>query len=256
MKLFIDADFIVYKATAAAETEIDFGDDVIVVTSRFTDALNATVREINKIKNKFLWDVPEIVLFFSDSKNFRKEIEKSYKGHRNRKKPCGYKRVINALKERYEVIIMPTLEADDSMGVYATKYPDNVICSPDKDMRQIPGKLYDMDNITLINEVDGPRWHLIQSIAGDNTDGYSGVPGLGVKRATALFEEHGYSWTTVVKAFKDKGLDEETALMNARLARILTVDDYDFDKKEPKLWTPTADYRIDDGTGLQAKADT
>ena len=44
--------------------------------------------------------------------------------------------------------------------------------------------------------------------------------------------------------------------MNARLARILTVDDYDFDKKEPKLWTPTADYRIDDGTGLQAKADT
>ncbi len=43
MKLFIDADFIVYKATAAAETEIDFGDDVIVVTSRFTDALNATV---------------------------------------------------------------------------------------------------------------------------------------------------------------------------------------------------------------------
>ena len=151
MKLFIDADFIVYKATAAAETEIDFGDDVIVVTSRFTDALNATVREINKIKNKFLWDVPEIVLFFSDSKNFRKEIEKSYKGHRNRKKPCGYKRVINALKERYEVIIMPTLEADDSMGIYATKYPDNVICSPDKDMRQIPGKLYNMDEITPVS---------------------------------------------------------------------------------------------------------
>ena len=112
-------------------------------------------------------------------------------------------------------------------------------------MRQIPGKLYDMDDITLINEVDGPRWHLIQSIAGDNTDGYSGVPGLGVKRATALFEEHGYSWTTVVKAFKDKGLDEETALLNARLARILTVDDYDFERKEPKLWTPTTDYRID-----------
>ena len=151
---------------------------------------------------------------------------------------------------------MPTLEADDSMGIYSTKYPGNVICSPDKDMRQIPGKLYNMDEITLINNVDGPRWHLIQSIAGDNTDGYSGVPGLGVKRATALFEEHGYSWTTVVKAFKDKGLDEETALMNARLARILTVDDYDFSKKEPKLWSPAADYRIDDGTGSEVKADT
>ena len=252
MKLLIDADYVVYKCAAAAETEVDFGDDVIVVTSRFTDALNATVREINKIKNKFLWDVPEIILFFSDSVNFRKKIEPTYKGHRNRKKPCGYKRVINALKDRYEVIIMPTLEADDSMGIYATQYPDNIICSPDKDMRQIPGKLYNMDEITLIKDFEGPRWHLVQSISGDNTDGYSGVPGLGVKRATALFEEHGYSWKTVLKAFKDKGLDEDTALMNARLARILTVDDYDFEQKEPKLWSPAADYRADDGARPEA----
>jgi len=252
MKLLVDADYVVYKCAAAAESEIDFGDDVIVVTSRFTDALNATVREINKIKNKFLWDVPEIILFFSDSVNFRKKIEPTYKGHRNRKKPCGYKRVINALKNRYEVIIMPTLEADDSMGIYATQYPDNIICSPDKDMRQIPGKLYNMDEITLIKDFEGPRWHLVQSIAGDNTDGYSGVPGLGVKRATALFEEHGYSWKTVLKAFKDKGLDEDTALMNARLARILTVDDYDFEQKEPKLWSPSADYRADDGARPEA----
>ena len=248
MKLLIDADFIVYKATAAAETEIDFGDDVIVVTSRFTDALNATNKEISKLRKHFMWDAPDVILFFSDSTNFRKKIQESYKGHRNRKKPCGYKRVINELKNRYEVIIIPTLEADDSMGIYATKNPGNVICSPDKDMRQIPGKLYNMDDFTLITESDGAKWHLIQSIAGDNTDGYSGVPGLGVKRATALFEEHGYSWKTVLKAFKDKELDEETALMNARLARILTVDDYDFEQKKPKLWSPAADYQIDSGT--------
>ena len=256
LKLLIDADYIVYKATAAAETEIDFGDDVIVVTSRFTDALNATNKEISKLRQRFLWDAPDIILFFSDSINFRKKIQEDYKGHRNRKKPCGYKRVIKELKNRYEVIIMPTLEADDSMGIYATKNPGNIICSPDKDMRQIPGKLYNMDEITLIEDSDGAKWHLIQSIAGDNTDGYSGVPGLGVKRATALFEEHGYSWKTVLKAFKDKGLDEETALLNARLARILTVDDYDFEQKEPKLWSPAANYRIDTGTGFETKVDT
>ena len=255
MKLLIDADYIVYKATAAAETEIDFGDDVIVVTSRFTDALNATNKEISKLRQRFLWDAPDIILFFSDSTNFRKKIQEDYKGHRNRKKPCGYKRVIKELKNRYEVIIMPTLEADDSMGIYATKYPGNIICSPDKDMRQIPGKLYNMDEITLISEEGGAKWHLIQSIAGDNTDGYAGVPGLGVKRATALFDEHGYSWKTVLKAFKDKGLDEETALINARLARILTIDDYDFEQKEPKLWSPAADYKIDNGTGSETQVD-
>ena len=32
MELLIDADFIVYKNCAAAETEIDFGEDVIPVS--------------------------------------------------------------------------------------------------------------------------------------------------------------------------------------------------------------------------------
>ena len=247
MKLLIDADFIVYKSCAAAETEIDWGHDVIMVTSKFSDAMNAVTREITKIKQKFMWDVPEILLFFSDSINFRKSILSDYKGHRNRKKPCGYKRVINALKALHEVIIMPTLEADDAMGIYATKHPGNIICSPDKDMRQIPGKLYNMDEILVIDDLDGPKWHAIQTLSGDQTDGYSGVPGIGVKRATTLFENKGYSWKTIVNAFEEKGLTEEDALINARLARILTVDDYDFKKRKPIPWTPSADYRIDDG---------
>ena len=35
---------------------------------------------------------------------------------------------------------MAELEADDAMGIYATAYPGDIIVSPDKDMRQIPGK--------------------------------------------------------------------------------------------------------------------
>jgi len=89
MKLFVDADYIVYKACAGAESDLDFGDDVIVVVSKFSEAYAAVKCELNKIKNKFMWDVPEVVLFFSDSTNFRKEIMPAYKGHRNRKKPCG-----------------------------------------------------------------------------------------------------------------------------------------------------------------------
>ena len=243
MKLLIDADFIVYKSCAAVETEVDFGDDVILVTSNFSDALAATNRELTKIKNKF-GSFSEMILFFSDSINFRKQILESYKGHRNRKKPCGYKRVINALRKEYKVIIKPSLEADDAMGVYSTKYPGNCIVSPDKDMKQIPGQLYNLDEVFTVSKEDGAKWHLIQALAGDQTDGYSGVPGIGVKRATSLFEEDGYSWKTVTKAFTDKGLTEYDAITNARLARILTADDYDFKNKCPILWTPTADYKI------------
>ena len=243
MKLLIDADFIVYKNCAAVETEVDFGDYVILVTSNFSDALAATNRELTRIKNKF-GTFSEMILFFSDSINFRKQILESYKGHRNRKKPCGYKRVINALRKEYKVIIKPSLEADDSMGVYSTKYPGNCIVSPDKDMKQIPGQLYNLDEVFTVSKEEGAKWHLIQALAGDQTDGYSGVPGIGVKRATTLFDESGYSWKTVLKAFTDKGLTEYDAITNARLARILTADDYDFKNKRPILWTPTPDYQV------------
>ena len=244
MELLIDADYIVYKNCAAAETEIDFGEDVILVTSNFSDAYNATIKELTKIKLEF-GGFPNIKLFFSDTKNFRKKIAPSYKGHRNRKKPCGYKRVINKLKTEFEVIVMPELEADDAMGIYATQYPGNVIVSPDKDMKQIPGTLYNLDERFTITKDSGRAWHFIQCLSGDQTDGYGGVPGIGVKRAATLFDKEGYSWKTAVKAFTDKGLTEEDALMNARLAKILTIDDYDTTKQEVILWTPAADYRVD-----------
>jgi DNA polymerase-1 len=250
MKLLIDADYIVYKSCAGAESEVDWGDDVIMVVSKFSEALSNVKRELKKIEAAF-FDTTDTILFFSDSVNFRKSILDSYKGHRNRKKPCGYRRVIEHLKTEYEVIRMDTLEADDAMGIYATLYPDNVICSPDKDMRQIPGKLYDLDTITEVTPEEGKKWHYIQTLAGDQTDGYSGVPGIGIKRAVSMFEQDGYTWKTIVKAFAEKGLDEDVALQNARLAKILTADDYDLEEQRPILWTPTdASDRADNGAGV------
>jgi len=250
MNLLIDADYIVYKCCAACETEIDYGEDVIFVTSNYSDAYKAVTRDISNITKQF-GDFATPILFFSDSNNFRKKISPDYKGHRNRKKPCGYKRVIRDLRINYEVIVMKTLEADDAMGIYATAHPGNMIVSPDKDMRQIPGKLYNLTDTTYITPEEGAKWHLIQTLAGDQTDGYSGVPGIGVKRAETLFDKEGYSWQTVLKAFNDKGLTEDDALLNARLARILTLDDYDTKRQEPILWTPEVSFTVDDGARLQ-----
>ena len=245
MKLLIDCDYIVYKCCAAAETELDFGDDVIVVTSKFSDAYKCVQRDIDKIKREFPF-YEEMILFFTSPNNFRKKILPEYKGHRNRKKPCGFKRVINQLKKDYKVIVKDTLEADDTMGIYATKYPGNIIVSPDKDMKQIPGKLYNFDETVDITPEEGARWHLIQTMSGDNTDGYSGVPGIGIKRAEKIFSEKGYTWQAVVETFEEKGMTEADALINARLARILTINDYDEAKKEPILWTAPSNYQVND----------
>ena len=78
-------------------------------------------------------------------------------------------------------------------------------------------------------------------MAGDNTDGYSGVPGIGVKKAEKIFEEKGYTWQAVVELLR-KDMTEEDALINARLARILTTDDYDHEKENQSsgnLWDST-----------------
>ena len=244
MKILIDCDYIVYKCCAAAETEMDFGDDVIVVTSNFSDAYKCVKRDLDRIQSDLGSFDDELILFFTSPQNFRKKILHENKGHRQRKKPCGFKRVISELKKNYRVILKDTLEADDALGIYATKFPGNIIVSPDKDMRQIPGKLYDFNETVTISKEQGAKWHLIQTMAGDNTDGYSGVPGIGIKKAEKIFEEKGYTWQAVVETFVEKDMTEEDALVNARLARILQTSDYDHKTKEPILWTPPSDYTI------------
>jgi DNA polymerase-1 len=134
---------------------------------------------------------------------------------------------------------MPQLEADDAMGIHATSNDECVIVSPDKDMKQIPGTLYNLDETFTIDKQSGWEWFLIQTLAGDSTDGYSGAPGFGVKTSVKFFSEHGYTWDSVVKAFESKGLTSDEALLNARLAKILTADDYDFKENRPILWTPS-----------------
>ena len=239
MKLLIDADYIVYKSCAAAEEEIDWGNDVIMVVSSYKDARKNVDKELQRIKDVFPF-YEEMILFFSDSKNFRKKILPDYKGHRNRKKPCGYKRVIRELETEYQVIRMPTLEADDALGIYATANPGNVIVSPDKDMKQIPGQLYTLDQMMSVTPEEGEKMHYLQTLSGDQTDGYSGVPGMGMKRAESWFQKYGYNWDAVVRAFIEKDLTEQDALINARLAKILTVNDYDFEQREPILWSPAS----------------
>jgi len=239
--LLIDSDFVAYKSAQACEECIDFGDDVVIAQSDFKETLKVFERELRKITTAMMDD--EIILYFSSPKNFRKEIFPDYKGHRNRRKPLGYKRLVNHCCDNYNVVIRDTLEADDSLGIDATAYPskDTVLVSPDKDMRQIPGVLWDMTNdVEEITKEDGDRWHLIQALAGDATDGYSGCPGIGVKRASDILNKHKSPWSAVCKAYEDKGLSDDDALMNARLAKILQHEDYDYDKQQPILWRPHA----------------
>lgn len=255
--LLIDTDYLAYKAAQACEEGIDFGDDVIITQSRFSEVLKVFNRELNKITTAMMDD--EVILYFSSPENFRKKIYPDYKGHRNRRKPLGYKRLVNWCKENFSTVIRDTLEADDALGIDATMHElddQPIIVSPDKDMRQIPGVLWNMsDDVEEITKEEGDRWHLIQTLAGDPTDGYPGCPGIGVKRAADLIDKHDFPWEAVCQAFRERGLSDDDALLNARLAKILQAENYDFISNAPILWTATPCAGTDDRTAVQTATD-
>ena len=237
--LLIDSDFLAYKAAQACEIGIDFGEDVIIAQSQISEVLKVFHNELNKVTKAMMED--DFILYFSSTKNFRKKIYPDYKGHRMKRKPLGYKRLVNYCRENHNFKLIEGLEADDTIGIEATQFadPNNIVVSPDKDMRQIPSTLWDMkDDVVEITKDDGDRWHLIQSLSGDPTDGYSGCPGIGVKRASELLDKNENKWEAVCKAYRDRGLSDDDALLNARLAKILQKEDFDYDRNQPILWTP------------------
>ena len=91
-------------------------------------------------------------------------------------------------------------------------------------------------------------------MAGARSIVYGVVPGVGVQRVCDLLEKDGYTWDTVGKAFKSKELVEDTALMNARLAKILQHTDYDAVERRVIPWLPTStSSRTDDGAAVQTE---
>ena len=237
--LLIDSDFLAYKAAQACEIGIDFGEDVIIAQSQFSEVLRVFHNELNKVTKAMMDD--DFILYFSSTENFRKKIYPDYKGHRMKRKPLGYKRLVNYCRENHNFKLIEGLEADDTIGIEATRHadPSNIIVSPDKDLKQIPSVLWNLtDDVVEITKEEGDRWHLVQSLSGDPTDGYSGCPGIGVKRATELLDKNENQWEAVCKAYRDRGLSEDDALLNARLAKILRNENYDHDRNQPILWNP------------------
>ena len=235
--LLIDGDIIVYRYASTVEQEVDWGDDVWSLRSDAKEAKQLILQYLEHLVEMTAAD--DFIFCFSDKDNFRKTVLPTYKSNRKgKRKPVCYKGVKSWIESKYESITMPNLEGDDVMGILATsgKYEETVIVSEDKDMKTIPGLLWRNAELEDISEEDADYFHLYQTLVGDTTDGYSGLKGVGDKKATALLETP--TWETVVTAYEKAGHTEEDALVQARVARILRASDYNAKKQEPILWTP------------------
>lgn len=245
--LLVDADIVAYQHAASGQKTFHWDEGV---TSIETPPIEETVAEARKtlsaLAKKFHGTV-YLVFSCPVGRNFRKDILPSYKSNRKGEKPVQYVELRAELSKHYKVYEKETLEGDDVMGMLAT-HPKliagrKIIVSIDKDMQQIPGELYNpgKDTLVKITKNQGNRYHMLQTLTGDATDGYKGCLGCGpIKAAKALanlykpFER----WEAVLQEYTDKGLTLEDALVQARVAKILQSEDYNFQTKEPILWQP------------------
>ena len=241
-KLLIDADFFWYRAASAAEDEHEYNPDLTVIVGDFKRGKQIVKQELNKLTTRF--DSNDLILYFTDTKNFRKEIDPNYKGNRTKRKPCGYLKLKNWGMETYPSQVIPNLEADDALGIAATsgEFTNFVLISPDKDLQQIPCRLYNLKEEWTVDPKDAERKLYEQALTGDSTDGYTGCVGCGPKRAGLILDKaKGNYWPAVVKAFEAAGHTYEDALRNLRLARILQTDDWDAKTQTPILITPNVE---------------
>lgn len=210
--------------------------------------------KLDKLANRLAAD--RLIIVLSDDFNsFRKNlVDPTYKATRDTvERPVHLYDMKDWFRAEYETLEAPYLEADDVMGIHHTdpsRTDETIIVSEDKDMMTIPGLLYRPQVqagrrkplIFDITPLEAIRFHFYQTIVGDRTDGYPGVYGVGPKSVYALdvleAESEEEAWDTVLTAYGSKGLTEEDALRQARLARILHHSDYE--NGRVKLWLPPA----------------
>lgn len=144
--------------------------------------------------------------------------------------------------------VLPTLEADDVIGILATQPGTEVARNPKKILVVTNHDTCGFYRIGLEERAperfrpsldEANSFWLEQTLTGDPADGYAGCPGVGPVGAARILDEADDPWSAVVSAYEKAKLTEQDAITQARLARILRWEDYDIEKGEVRLWTPT-----------------
>jgi len=241
--LLLDGDVFVYRHTSAVETPIHWGNDLWTLHSDAKESKQKLDIQVQTLQEDLEADA--VVITFSSSLNFRYDILPTYKGNRVRRKPTAYVSVRKYCLETYRCITMPYLEADDTLGVLATGtrhiQGKKIVVTIDKDLQAVPCNLFNPlhpeNGVVQISKEEADLNHLTQALMGDATDGYRGCPGIGNVKAQRILAEDP-TWEAVKTAYEDAGLNEDEALRQARVARICRTNDYNFQQKRVRLWTP------------------
>ena len=263
--ILIDGDIIAFQVASLTQRNVtwnsdfeDFDEDAIKTVT--TDVEMAWDKFKDMVENqRKICQAEHVVMTLScPNGNWRKDVLPTYKHNRKgSEKPIVLMEIKDRAAAHYNTFIKPRLEADDVLGILHTNgvaiKGETVVSSDDKDLVTVPGLHFRprewARGVFAVSEPEANRFHIHQTLTGDTTDGYKGCPGIGPKKADKLLADYPVGIPTediptlwkdvIVPTFESKGLTEEDALVQARVARICRSCDYDFKKKEVKLWVPT-----------------
>jgi hypothetical protein len=255
--MLLDTDMILYPAIAKATTEAEFDGEWIGPYVNL-DVAKAHIASVIEELQERAGCIGTVCCLSDHRGNWRKGIYPNYKQSRTGRKPFGWLQLEEWIKTKWTTQLFRHCEADDALGILATMEGGfltggTVVVSDDKDLRTIPGRFMTIrgeEDPEDISQRDADMWHLKQALMGDRVDDYPGCPGYGIKTAEKLLDPISADipvwspeavlvcWRAVVIAYEKKGILEEDALVQARVARILRASDWNQDTEEVILWQP------------------
>lgn len=180
----------------------------------------------------------EFVGFLSGERNFRYDLYPEYKANRSKLvKPVHYAAVRSEIARYSNVSITDGIEADDAVCIAAWECINNdipfIVASPDKDLLQIPGVHYRMNEEAPI-EID--PWEAdfnfySQVLTGDTSDNILGVKGIGPVKAAALLNDCDDE-RDMYRVCLEQWQNQEAMLLSASLLYLQRKPD---DKYKPPL---------------------
>lgn len=235
MLLVVDIESYIYRACTACKTLVNiegYNPDIFVEGFNKRKGLDYIDNFIEDLKARFLTN--DVILVVGDKNNWRKEYYPDYKANRkDKEKPPMYDIILNELYNKYEIVSLPNLEADDTCRII---YEDNqnyavrkLLVSIDKDFHSFPCELYDPlhDKQYVINEAEANYNLMKQIIMGDKADNIRGLEGYGEVKTLKFLDDEPRTLEDVRELFREKGQLEDFKT-NLNLVSMVSINRYDF----------------------------
>lgn len=216
--ILIDGDMLVYRVGFACDDETEE-----IAKQTLDNYLAELVTDLASHYETYK-------VYLTGNGNFRDEVAvtQPYKGGRDTKRKPVHKELLrNFMIDEWGAEVVNGIEADDAIATKATELKfDCIVCSLDKDFKQLPTTLYDYTKKTSYNiiRLDAEKWIYKQALMGDRVDNIPGVYGIGPKKADKIIdpcENETEAYLACLEVYKENELGRDRLIESLNLLYLL-----------------------------------